>query len=45
MDGLEVGFGHVGVDLGGRQVGVTQHLLHHAQVRSAFEEVGGERVA
>jgi len=35
----------MGVDLGGAQVRVAEHLLHRAQVRSALEEVRGEGVA
>src|SRR2546422_4580656 len=33
------------VQLGGRQVRVPEHFLHGAQVRPAFEQVRGERVA
>lgn len=35
----------VGIDLSGRDVGVTQELLNDSEVGSAFEEVGGEGVA
>ena len=35
----------VGVDLGGRQIGVAEHLLQRAQVAAPGEQVGGERVA
>src|SRR5574341_467911 len=35
---------HVGVDLGGGQVRVTQHLLHRSQVRTTLQEMSGERV-
>ena len=31
---------HVGVDLGGPNVGVTQQGLHHAQVRAALQQMG-----
>ncbi len=34
----------VGVDLGGLHRGVSEHLLHAAQVRAAFDHVRGERV-
>jgi len=37
--------GDVGVDLGGRKIGVTEQLLHHAQIGSLVEHVGGEGVA
>jgi hypothetical protein len=35
----------VGVELGGGEVGVAQHLLQRAQVAAPAEQVGGERVA
>src|SRR5438477_499194 len=35
----------VSVKLRGREVRVTEHLLHRAQVGAALEQVGGERVA
>src|ERR1044072_8672771 len=35
----------VGVNLGGRDVGVPQHDLHAPQVGAALQEVGGEAVA
>jgi hypothetical protein len=34
--------GHVGVDLRGRQVAVTQQHLHHAQVGAVVQQVRGE---
>ena len=34
----------VGVDLGCRDVGVAEQLLHPAQVLARFEQMGGERV-
>src|SRR6187399_1611955 len=37
--------GHVGVDLRGREVRMTQQHLHHAQVGSMIEQVRGEGVA
>src|SRR5512132_3140012 len=37
--------GYVRVQLGGREVGVAEHLLHAAEVRAAFEQMGRERVA
>src|SRR5690606_15007593 len=36
--------GHVGVDLGGGDAGVTQEFLDGAQVGAALEHVGGEGV-
>jgi hypothetical protein len=36
---------HVGVDLRGGEVLVTEELLHAAQVGAAVEQVGGEGVA
>jgi hypothetical protein len=47
--GLEVDLaapavGDVGVTLCGAEVGVAEHLLHRAEVGSAFEEVGREGV-
>ena len=47
--GLEVGLlqllaRQVGVELGGREVGVPEHLLHRAKVAASREQVGGERV-
>src|SRR6266536_4345532 len=36
--------GHVRVQLRSRQIGVSEHLLHAAEVGSAFQQVGGERV-
>src|SRR5581483_955548 len=38
-------FDHVGVDLRRRDVGMTQELLHGAQVGAALEQVAGEGVA
>jgi hypothetical protein len=37
--------GDVGVDLGGRDVGVAQQGLDHPQVCAAFQQVGREGVA
>src|SRR5687767_1293020 len=34
----------VGVDLGGREIGMSQHLLHGAEIRSALEQMGGKAV-
>ena len=36
---------HMGVDLRGRDIGMAQHRLHRAQIRSAFEQMGGEGMA
>lgn len=35
----------VGIDLGGRDVGVTEHLLHRAKVRPPLQQVGRKGVA
>ena len=35
----------MGVDLGGRDVGVAEELLNGADVVSGFDEVSGERMA
>ena len=45
VDVLEVLGREVGVELGGREVGVAEHLLQRAQVAAAGEQVRGERVA
>src|SRR3954453_13253348 len=37
--------GYVRIELGGRQIGVSKHLLNRTEVGSALEEVGGEGVA
>src|SRR5918994_4405206 len=37
--------GYVRIELGGREVGVTQHLLNAPQVGAALEQVRRERVA
>jgi hypothetical protein len=39
---LQLLAGEVGVELGGREVRVTEHLLDRAQVAAAGEQVGGE---
>ena len=36
---------HVSIDLRGRDVGVAEQHLHHAQVGAVVEQVGGEGVA
>ena len=45
MDGFELADGHVGVDLGGGEEGVAQHLLNEAEVGSVFQHEGGAGVA
>ncbi len=37
--------GDVRIDLGGRQIAVTQEHLHHAQVRAVIEQVGCKGMA
>ena len=36
---------HVGIDLRGRDIGVAQKRLHHAQIGAVVQEVTGESVA
>lgn len=45
MDFAEVVVGDVGVDLGGRDVGVAEEGLDGAKVGAVHKEVGGEGVA
>ena len=45
VHGAEVLAVDVGVDLGGGEVGVAEHLLDRAEVGAALEQVGGEAVA
>src|SRR4051794_8071884 len=45
VDLLEAFAREVGVHLGGRDVGVAEHLLDGAQVAAAGKQVGGEAVA
>ena len=45
MSRFEVGPVHVGVDLGGRDIGMSKQLLDDAKVGSAAEKMGGEAVA
>src|SRR6187455_1664500 len=35
---------HVGIDLRGREVGMTEHHLDGAEIGAAFEQVRGERM-
>ena len=44
VDVPEVGAIQVRVDLGGRDVGMPQELLHCGQIGAALHEVGRERV-
>src|SRR5439155_24640739 len=44
VDGSQALAGHVRVDLGASDVGVSEELLHAAQVRTALEQVRRERV-
>lgn len=41
----EFGVSHVSIDLGGRDVGMTEHHLNTADISTVLEQVGGERVA
>jgi hypothetical protein len=36
--------GYVGVELRGREIGMSEHFLNRSQIGSPLEEVGGERV-
>src|SRR5271154_2438551 len=45
VDVLEPVGREVGVDLGGGEIGVAEHLLQRAQIASAGEQVGGEGVS
>ena len=45
MDTAEARFVHVGVDLGGGDVGMAEHFLDDAEVCAVGEEMGGEAVA
>ena len=45
VDLFEVLAGHVGVDLGGGEVGVAEQLFDGLDVASFVEDVGGEAVA
>src|SRR5579872_6476717 len=41
----EMSFGDVGIDLGGRETGMAEQLLHDPEVGAAFEQVASEGVA
>ena len=45
MDGFEVRFGQVGVDLGRGDVGMAEHLLHMANAGPSFEHFSREGMA
>lgn len=45
MDCFEAFLVDVGVDLGGRDVGVAEEFLNDAEIGTVLEEVGGEGVA
>ena len=45
VDILELLLDHVGINLGGRDVRMAQHLLNGAQIRPVLQQVGGEGVA
>ncbi len=44
MDFFEVGIGNVGIDLGGRNVGMPKHSLNRAEIGAIHEEVGSKTV-
>jgi hypothetical protein len=37
--------GYVGIELGRREIGMSEHFLNGTKVRAAFEQVGRKRVA
>ena len=45
MDATQTLAGHMSVNLGGRYVRMPKHGLHSPQVRTMFEQMGGERMA
>ena len=45
MDLAQMGFRQMRIDLGGRDVAMTEHLLHRAQIGAAFQQMGSETVA
>ena len=45
IDVFELALDHMGVDLGGGNVRVTQHLLDGPQVRSVFQQVDSKGMA
>ena len=45
VQSLEAFAGNMSIDLRGRDVGVAQQHLHHAQVGSVIKQMGGERMA
>src|SRR4051812_43664499 len=45
VDLLQAPAREVGVELRGRHVGVTEHLLHRAEVAASGQQMGGEGVA
>ena len=45
MDGFEFAVGDVGIDLSGRDIGVTEEELDGAEVGAVAQEIGGEAVA
>lgn len=44
MNLAEMGVGDVSIDLGGRNVGVTEESLDRAEVGAVHQKVGGERM-
>ena len=42
---LEPFAGDMGINLGGRNVGMAQQELHYAQIRAVVEQVRGEGMA
>ena len=45
MNGPQILPVHVGIDLGGREIGMAEHFLNGPEVGAPFEQVGRKRVA
>ena len=45
VQGMEALSLHMGIDLGGADVGMAQQKLHGPQVSPAFQQVGGKGMA
>ena len=45
MDGFQTALFHMGVDLGGRNIGVPQHFLDDPQIGPVSQKMGGKRMS
>ena len=45
MDRQQLPLVHMGINLSGCDIRVSEHLLDHAQIGSVFEQMAGEGVA